>query len=80
MRTLCAAVICVCCLAALGACGRSGSSGGPDRFVASTERGIAHRPDCAEAKKIKEDFRAWFRSMTQAKRNGCRPCKICRPE
>jgi len=80
MRTLRAAIVCVCCFVMLGACGRSGYSGGPDRFVASTGRGIAHRPDCAEVQKIKEDFRMWFRSMAQARSNGCRPCKICQPE
>ena len=49
-------------------------------FVGSKNSNVFHRPDCKFAKQISQDNLVTFESAVQARRQGRRACKACKPE
>ena len=50
------------------------------RYVGSKQSNVFHRPDCKHAKQIRPWNLVFYESAEDAKRQGKRPCRICRPE
>ncbi len=48
-------------------------------FVGSIKSDVYHYPNCASAKQIKKKNLIVFTSVADAKDEGYRPCKRCRP-
>ena len=49
------------------------------KFVASKKSNKFHKPTCTYAKKIKKSNKITFKSKSQAKKSGYKPCKKCHP-
>jgi hypothetical protein len=48
-------------------------------YVASSIRGIYHKPSCRWAQKISASNLIGFKSRDEAEKSGRRPCKVCKP-
>lgn len=56
----------------------SGAMGeGAGHFVSSRTGSVYYLPDCAGAKRIKDENRIWFMSREDAEARGLRPAKSC---
>ena len=58
----------------------SGEEAKTGRYVGSKQSNVFHRPDCKHAKRIRPWNLVYYESAEDAKRQGKRPCRICRPE
>ena len=48
-------------------------------FVGSTNSDVYHYPTCTYARRIYPENQIWFSSSDEARAQGYRPCKVCRP-
>lgn len=48
-------------------------------FVGSINSDVYHYPTCTYAQRIYPENQIWFSSSEDARANGYRPCKVCRP-
>ncbi len=48
-------------------------------YVGSVNSDIYHNPSCQWAQKIHSENEIWFISEDDARSNGYRACKVCRP-
>jgi len=55
----------------------SGVRSTKEMFVGSKNSNVYHRPDCASAKRIKEENKVWFSSVEEAEKKGYRPARSC---
>jgi micrococcal nuclease len=50
-----------------------------NKYVASKNSNVFHKPDCAWAKKIKPENLIYYSSRNEAIKDGKRPCSQCKP-
>jgi hypothetical protein len=48
-------------------------------YVGSANSSVYHYPSCRSAQKIKEANQVWFSDVSEAKKFGYAPCKVCKP-
>jgi len=49
------------------------------RFVGSINSDVYHYPSCHYVDRIKAGNKIWFTSSADARAQGYRPCKVCKP-
>jgi len=48
-------------------------------YVGSVNSTVYHYPSCTAAKRIKEANQVWFSDVSEAKKAGYVPCRVCKP-
>lgn len=50
------------------------------KYVGSIDSDKFHNPNCRWAKKIKQENEIWFDTIEEAKKQGYKPCGVCKPK
>jgi len=53
---------------------------GTAKYAGSRKSKVFHRPDCPHVKRINPANLVYYESVEEAKRQGKRPCRVCKPE